>query len=29
MDKIQLCVMTRELCHEFFSDFESDPAVTK
>ena len=27
MDKIQLCVMTRDLCHEFFSGFESDPAI--
>ena len=27
MKEITLCFMTRELCHQFFRDFESDPAV--
>ena len=27
MKEISLCVMTRELCHQFFREYESDPAV--
>ncbi len=27
MGEISLCVMTRELCHQFFREHESDPAV--
>ena len=27
MKEISLCVMTRELCHQFFREHESDPAV--
>ena len=27
MKEISLCVMTRELCHRFFREYESDPAI--
>ena len=27
MKEISLCIMTRELCHQFFREHESDPAV--
>lgn len=27
MDNISLCLMTRELCHELFKDWENDPAL--
>ena len=27
MAEISLCIMTRELCHQFFREHESDPAV--
>ena len=27
MKEITLCIMTRELCHQFFREHESDPAV--
>ena len=27
MDDIFLCIMTRELCHEFFRNFENDPDI--
>ena len=27
MDNIYLCVMTRELCHEFYKKFENDPDI--
>ena len=27
MNEITLCFMTKELCHQFFRDHESDPAV--
>lgn len=27
MKEITLCLMTKELCHQFFRDHESDPAV--
>ena len=29
MEDISLCIMTRELCHQFFREHESDPAVYK
>lgn len=27
MDNIYLCIMTRELCHEFYKNFENDPDI--
>lgn len=27
MEKIDLCVMTRELCHELYKNWENDPAL--
>ena len=27
MENIYLCIMTRELCHEFFKEFENDPDI--
>ena len=27
MEEISLCIMTRELCHQFFREHESDPVV--
>ena len=27
MKEISLCIMTRELCHKFFREYESDPAL--
>ncbi|MCH5265418.1 MAG: GNAT family N-acetyltransferase [Lachnospiraceae bacterium] len=27
MKDISLCIMTRELCHEFYKGFENDPAI--
>lgn len=27
MKEISLCIMTRELCHQFLREFENDPAV--
>ena len=27
MQEISLCIMTRELCHQFFREYESDPAM--
>ena len=27
MENIHLCLMTRELCHEFFKGFENDPDI--
>ncbi len=27
MQEISLCIMTRELCHQFFREHESDPAM--